>query len=29
VGLSYTFGSLFNSIVNPRLDAMNGGRFFF
>lgn len=30
VGLSYTFGSLFNSTVNPRLDSMNGGgRFFF
>lgn len=25
VGLSYTFGSLFNSVVNPRLDSMSGG----
>lgn len=29
VGLSYTFGSLFNSIVNPRLDGLNGGGGFF
>lgn len=31
VGLSYTFGSILNSIVNPRLDALNGGgqTFFF
>ncbi|MBI1810284.1 MAG: hypothetical protein HYR75_10335 [Gemmatimonadetes bacterium] len=25
VGLSYTFGSLLNSVVNPRLDALGGG----
>lgn len=27
IGLSYTFGSIFNSIVNPRLDTL-GGSFF-
>jgi hypothetical protein len=25
VGLSYTFGSIFNSVVNPRLDNLGGG----
>jgi hypothetical protein len=25
VGLSYTFGSLLNNVVNPRLDALGGG----
>ena len=25
VGLSYTFGSIYNTIVNPRLDKANGG----
>lgn len=29
VGISYTFGSLFNVIVNPRLDNLGGGSFFF
>lgn len=30
VGLSYTFGSIFNNVVNPRLDGVGGGggRFF-
>ena len=25
VGLSYTFGSIYNTIVNPRLDKLTGG----
>lgn len=25
VGISYTFGSIFNTIVNPRLDRLSGG----
>lgn len=29
VGLSYTFGSLFNTVVNPRLDNLQGGGNFF
>ena len=29
IGLSYTFGSIFNSVVNPRLDNLNGGQSFF
>ena len=28
VGLSYTFGSIFNSVVNPRLDHLSGGSIF-
>ena len=28
VGLSYTFGSIFNTIVNPRLDKLSGGSSF-
>ena len=28
VGLSYTFGSIFNSVVNPRLDHLSGGSMF-
>ncbi len=28
-GLTYTFGSIFNSIVNTRFDAPSGGTFFF
>lgn len=27
VGVSYTFGSIFNNIVNPRFDRAGGGRF--
>ena len=29
VGLSYTFGSIYNTIVNPRLDKLTGGSSFF
>jgi hypothetical protein len=29
VGLSYTFGSLFNNIVNPRFGGSEGTMFFF
>ena len=29
VGVSYTFGSIFNTIVNPRLDKLSGGQSFF
>jgi hypothetical protein len=29
VGLSYTFGSIYNTIVNPRLDKLSGGSSFF
>ena len=29
VSLSYTFGSIFNNIVNPRFDAGGGQIFFF
>jgi len=29
LGLSYTFGSIFNNIVNTRFDGPNGGVFFF
>ena len=29
IGLSYTFGSIFNNIVNPRFDGASGGMFFF
>jgi hypothetical protein len=25
VGISFTFGSIYNTIVNPRLDELNGG----
>ena len=28
VGLSYTFGSIYNTIVNPRLDKISGGQSF-
>ena len=28
IGLSYTFGSIFNSVVNPRLDSLGGGQGF-
>lgn len=29
IGLSYTFGSIFNNVVNPRFGGSNGGFFFF
>jgi hypothetical protein len=29
VGLQYTFGSIFNNVVNPRFDGANGTFFFF
>ena len=29
VGVSYTFGSIYNTIVNPRLDKLTGGSSFF
>jgi len=29
VGLSYTFGSIFNNVVNPRFEGASGGTFFF
>lgn len=29
IGISYTFGSIFNNIVNPRFDGSSGGTFFF
>lgn len=29
VGLSYTFGSIFNNVVNPRFDGAGGSFFFF
>ncbi|MBD0319585.1 MAG: hypothetical protein ICV87_04580, partial [Gemmatimonadetes bacterium] len=29
VGLSYTFGSIYNSVVNPRFDGSGGGIIFF
>jgi hypothetical protein len=29
VGLQYTFGSIFNNVVNPRFDGANGSFFFF
>ena len=29
VGLSFTFGSIYNTIVNPRLDKLSGGSSFF
>jgi hypothetical protein len=27
-GLSYTFGSIFNNVVNPRFGGSGGGMFF-
>jgi hypothetical protein len=29
IGLSYTFGSIFNNVVNPRFEGSSGGNFFF
>jgi hypothetical protein len=29
VGLSYSFGSIFNNVVNPRFEGASGGVFFF
>ena len=29
IGLSYTFGSIFNNVVNPRFEGASGGTFFF
>ncbi len=29
IGLSYTFGSIFNNVVNPRFEGASGGNFFF
>jgi hypothetical protein len=29
IGLSYTFGSIFNNVVNPRFEGSSGGTFFF
>ncbi|MEP6905712.1 MAG: hypothetical protein ABI875_06480, partial [Gemmatimonadales bacterium] len=29
VGLSYTFGSILNNVVNPRFEGASGGSFFF
>jgi len=29
IGLSYTFGSIFNNVVNPRFEGASGGVFFF
>lgn len=28
IGISYTFGSIFNNIVNPRFGGRRGGDFF-
>jgi len=27
--VSYTFGSIFNNVVNPRFEGASGGTFFF
>jgi hypothetical protein len=29
IGLSYTFGSIFNNVVNPRFEGGSGTFFFF
>jgi len=29
IGVSYTFGSIFNNVVNPRFEGASGGTFFF
>jgi len=29
IGVSYTFGSIFNNVVNPRFEGASGGNFFF